>query len=67
VRSRNLIYFDSLGQTIKPEHVMASGALSPGFPAVEIEGERYWDGGLNTPLQWIAMTTAAAGLARFPG
>jgi NTE family protein len=38
--------------------VMASGALPPGFPAVEIAGEHYWDGGLvsNTPLQWIAMT-----------
>ena len=58
VRSGNLIYFDSPNETIKPEHVMASGALPPGFPAVEIEGERYWDGGLvsNTPLQWIAMT-----------
>jgi NTE family protein len=35
---------------------MASGALPPGFPAVEIEGEYYWDGGLvsNTPLQWLA-------------
>jgi NTE family protein len=35
---------------------MASGALPPGFPAVEIEGEHYWDGGLvsNTPLQWLA-------------
>jgi NTE family protein len=34
---------------------MASGALPPGFPAIEIEGERYWDGGLvsNTPLQWM--------------
>ena len=34
---------------------MASAALPPGFPAVEIEGEHYWDGGLvsNTPLQWI--------------
>ena len=34
---------------------MASGALPPGFPAVEIEGEYYWDGGLisNTPLQWV--------------
>src|SRR5690348_16965387 len=58
VRSGNMIYFDSPTQIIKPEHVMASGALPPGFPAVEIEGERYWDGGLvsNTPLQWIAMT-----------
>jgi NTE family protein len=35
---------------------MASGALPPGFAAVEIEGEHYWDGGLvsNTPLQWVA-------------
>jgi len=58
VRSGNLIYFDSPKQVIKAEHVMASGALPPGFPAVEIEGEHYWDGGLvsNTPLQWIAMT-----------
>jgi len=58
VRSGNLIYFDSLTHVIKPEHVMASGALPPGFPAIEIEGEYYWDGGLvsNTPLQWIAVT-----------
>ena len=34
---------------------MASGALPPGFPAIEIEGEHYWDGGLvsNTPLEWV--------------
>jgi NTE family protein len=34
---------------------MASSSLPPGFPAVEIEGEHYWDGGLvsNTPLQWV--------------
>lgn len=58
VRSGNLVYFDSPSHVIKPEHVMASGALPPGFPAIEIDGEYYWDGGLvsNTPLQWIAMT-----------
>src|SRR5712671_3497074 len=58
VRSGNFVYFDSNTHVIRPEHVMASGALPPGFPAVEIEGEHYWDGGLvsNTPLQWIAMT-----------
>src|SRR5215469_7304130 len=57
VRSGNLVYFDSTRQAIHPEHVMASGALPPGFPAIEIEGEHYWDGGLvsNTPLQWVAM------------
>src|SRR5271170_2109194 len=40
---------------ISPLHIMASGALPPGLPAIEIEGEHYWDGGLvsNTPLQWV--------------
>src|ERR1700680_2149454 len=52
VRTGNFAYFDNAQMTIRPEHVMASGALPPGFPAVEIDGEYYWDGGLvsNTPL-----------------
>ena len=55
VRTGNFVYFDTETHTIRPEHVMASGSLPPGFPAVEIEGEFYWDGGLisNTPLQWV--------------
>jgi NTE family protein len=55
VRSGNFVYFDNTTHTIGPEHVMASGSLPPGLPAVEIEGEHYWDGGLisNTPLQWV--------------
>ena len=55
VRSGNFVYFDTERHKIRPEHVMASGSLPPGFPAVEIEGEFYWDGGLvsNTPLQWV--------------
>jgi NTE family protein len=55
VRTGNFTCFDSSKQKIKPDHVLASGALPPGFPAVEIEGEPYWDGGLvsNTPLQWV--------------
>ena len=55
VGTGNFVYFDTTTHTIAPEHVMASGALPPGFPAVEIEGEQYWDGGLvsNTPLQWV--------------
>jgi NTE family protein len=55
VRTGNFVYFDTNAHTIAPEHVMASGALPPGFPAVEIDGEHYWDGGLvsNTPLQWV--------------
>ncbi len=63
VRSGNLVYFDSETQVIGPEHVMASGALPPGFPAIEIEGEHFWDGGLvsNTPLQWLVTNTRVTG------
>ena len=55
VATGNFVYFDNSTHVIRPEHVMASGSLPPGFPAVEIEGEHYWDGGLvsNTPLQWV--------------
>jgi NTE family protein len=55
VRSGNFVYFDTTTHTIGPEHVMASAALPPAFPAIEIDGEHYWDGGSvsNTPLQWI--------------
>lgn len=55
VRTGNLVYFDNTSHVIRPEHVMASGALPPGFPPVEIDGDFYWDGGLisNTPLQWV--------------
>jgi NTE family protein len=55
VRTGNFAYFDNAEIPIRPEHVMASGALPPGFPAVEIDGEHYWDGGLvsNTPLQYV--------------
>ena len=55
VRTGNLVYFDNHRQTIGPEHIMASGALPPGFPPVEIDGELYWDGGIvsNAPLQYV--------------
>jgi NTE family protein len=55
VRSGDFVYFDTTTHRIGPRHIMASGALPPGFPAVEIEGEHYWDGGLvsNTPLGWM--------------
>ncbi|MGD0190930.1 MAG: patatin-like phospholipase family protein [Rhizomicrobium sp.] len=55
VRTGNFVYFDSATRKIGPEHIMASAALPPGFPPVEIEGEHYWDGGLvsNTPLEWV--------------
>ena len=54
VGTGNFAYFDNTTDRIRPEHVMASGSLPPGFPATEVDGEYYWDGGLvsNTPLQW---------------
>jgi len=55
VRTGNFRYFDSAIERIEPEHVMASGALPPAFPAIKIENEYYWDGGIvsNTPLQYL--------------
>jgi NTE family protein len=58
VRSGNFVYFDTAERRLGPEHFMASGALPPGFPAVEIDGEFYWDGGVvsNTPLSYVLST-----------
>src|SRR5271170_816365 len=55
VRTGHFAYFDSETHAIRPEHIMASGALPPCFPPVEIDGEYYWDGALfsNTPLQYV--------------
>jgi NTE family protein len=55
VRSGNLVHFDTAERRLRPEHFMASGALPPGFPAIEIDGEYYWDGGVvsNTPLSRV--------------
>ena len=56
VQTGNFTYFDNTHGPpkgcMRPEHFMASGALPPGFPAVEVQGRYYWDGGLvsNTPL-----------------
>jgi hypothetical protein len=41
VRSGNFVYFDTQTHTIGPDHIMASGALPPGFLPIEIEGEQY--------------------------
>jgi len=62
VRSGNFVYFDSARQRIDVRHIMASGALPPGFAPVEIDGEHYWDGGLvsNTPLQYVLDQPAGA-------
>jgi NTE family protein len=60
VTTGNFKYFDNFefkksGKKIGPEHIMASAALPPGFPSVEIEGEHFWDGGIasNTPLDYV--------------
>ncbi|WP_284256806.1 patatin-like phospholipase family protein, partial [Klebsiella pneumoniae] len=52
VGTGNFVYFDNSRIRLAPEHFMASGALPPAFPPVEIDGEYYWDGGVvsNTPL-----------------
>lgn len=55
IKTGNFIYFDNTTHKIGPQHVIASGSLPPGFPATEVDGEYYWDGGVvsNTPLQWV--------------
>ena len=74
VTSGNFRYFDNfefrkLGKKIGPEHIMASGALPPGFPSVEIEGEHYWDGGIasNTPLDHVLGEETQARSPDLPG
>lgn len=54
-RSGTMRYFDSRDLRIGVDHVMASGALPPTFPAVRVDGEAYWDGGIysNTPIEAV--------------
>lgn len=67
VQSGNFVYFDSRETRLDARHIMASGALPPGFPPVEIDGRLYWDGGLvsNTPLQYVMQHTGKAPLCIF--
>ncbi len=55
VRTSMMRYFDNREMPLTTEHIMASGALPPAFPAVAIEGEHYWDGGIlsNTPTEVV--------------
>jgi NTE family protein len=39
IESGNFAYFDTTTHKLSAAHIMASGALPPGFPAVEIEGQ----------------------------
>ncbi len=61
VESGNFDYFDNRRQPLGPDHIMASGALPPGFPAVTVGERSYWDGGLvsNTPLRHVVETLDA--------
>ncbi len=55
VTSSMMRYFDSRDTKINAKHILASGALPPAFPAVRIDGELYWDGGIlsNTPTEVV--------------
>jgi NTE family protein len=55
VRTSEMRYFDSRKEPLALEHIMASGALPPAFPAIRIDGEAYWDGGVysNTPIEAV--------------
>ena len=55
VRTAEMRYFDSREMPLSIDHIMASGALPPGFPPVRIDGELYWDGGIlsNTPVEVV--------------
>jgi len=55
VKTSEMRYFDSREMALSLDHIMASGALPPAFPAVRIDGELYWDGGIlsNTPVEVV--------------
>jgi NTE family protein len=55
VRNGEMRYFDSRDHPITLDHILASGALPPAFPAVRIDGDPYWDGGIysNTPVEAV--------------
>ena len=57
VETGQVVFFDSANRQkpIGPAHVLASGSLPPGFPATEIDGRFYWDGGCvsNTPAEAV--------------
>jgi len=55
VSTGEMRYFDSRDMPLDVRHVMASGALPPAFPAIRIDDELYWDGGIlsNTPVETV--------------
>jgi NTE family protein len=67
IETGNFAYFDNRRHAIRAEHIMASGALPPGFPPIEVDGAFYWDGGLvsNTPLEYVLDQESRADLLVF--
>ena len=55
VQTGQMRYFDNRQESIGLEHVLGSSALPPSFPAVLIDGEHYWDGGVysNSPIEVV--------------
>ena len=55
VERGELKFFNNWQEKITPNHVLASGSLPPGFPAIRLNGGWYWDGGCisNSPLEAI--------------
>jgi NTE family protein len=55
VQTSEMTYFDSRDIPLDVRHIMASGALPPAFPAVRIDDQLYWDGGIlsNTPVEVV--------------
>ncbi|MES0809502.1 patatin-like phospholipase family protein [Roseibium sp. SCPC15] len=68
VMSGEIERFSNRTHTLRPEHIMASGALPPSFPPIEIDGEHYWDGGLydNTPIQSLIRILDEHEIAHLP-
>ena len=55
ITTSEMVYFDSAAMKLTLDHIMASGALPPAFPAVKLGDDWFWDGGIlsNTPLEIV--------------
>jgi NTE family protein len=55
VKTGRMQYWDSAHMPLSLNHVLASAALPISFPAVRIDGDPYWDGGIysNTPIEVV--------------